>query len=70
MYRLNFISFFFFVKGNFFIAFYFITKSLSASNVDPFGNEWGSRIFEIIKYAYAFLLFVIFICSMGNRPQG
>ncbi|GAA5809306.1 Chitin synthase, class 1 [Mucor flavus] len=59
-----------FSVGNFFIAFYFITKSLSASNVDPFGNEWGSRIFEIIKYAYAFLLFVIFICSMGNRPQG
>ncbi|GAA5800340.1 chitin synthase 1 [Helicostylum pulchrum] len=59
-----------FSVGNFFIAFYFITKSLSAPNVDPFGNEWGSRIFEIIKYAYAFLLFVIFICSMGNRPQG
>ncbi|KAG2233917.1 hypothetical protein INT48_004405 [Thamnidium elegans] len=59
-----------FSVGNFFIAFYFITKSLSSPNVDPFGNEWGSRIFEIIKYAYAFLLFVIFICSMGNRPQG
>ncbi|KAK4514549.1 uncharacterized protein ATC70_002147 [Mucor velutinosus] len=59
-----------FSVGNFYIAFYFITKSLSASNVDPFGNGWGSRIFDFFKYAYAFLLFVIFICSMGNRPQG
>ncbi|KAL7329829.1 Chitin synthase, class 1 [Mucor circinelloides] len=59
-----------FAVGNFYIAFYFITKSLSAANVDPFGNGWGSRIFDFCKYAYAFLLFVIFICSMGNRPQG
>lgn len=59
-----------FSVGNFFIAFYFITKSLSAPNVDPFGNGWGGRIFDFCKYAYAFLLFVIFICSMGNRPQG
>ncbi|KAI7902650.1 chitin synthase 1 [Cokeromyces recurvatus] len=58
-----------FAVGNFYIAFYFITKSLSASNVDPFGNGWGGRIFDLCKYTYAFLLFIIFICSMGNRPQ-
>ncbi|KAI8079538.1 chitin synthase 1 [Gilbertella persicaria] len=59
-----------FAVGNFFIAFYFITKSLSDPSVDPFGNGWGARIFDFFKYAYAFLLFVVFICSMGNRPQG
>ncbi|KAI9485571.1 MAG: chitin synthase 1 [Benjaminiella poitrasii] len=59
-----------FSVGNFFIAFYLITKSLAAPDVDPFGNGWGGRIADICKYIYAFLLFVIFICSMGNRPQG
>ncbi|KAG2199928.1 hypothetical protein INT47_009254 [Mucor saturninus] len=64
------LAFSWFSVGNFYIAFYFITKSLSAPDVDPFGNDWGGRVFEVCKYAYAFLLFVIFICSMGNRPQG
>ncbi|OBZ91077.1 Chitin synthase 1 [Choanephora cucurbitarum] len=59
-----------FSVGNFFIAFYFITKSISDPSVDPFGNGWGVRVFEFFKYVYAFLLFVVFICSMGNRPQG
>ncbi|KAI8885855.1 glycosyltransferase family 2 protein [Backusella circina FSU 941] len=56
--------------GNFYIAFYFITKSLTAENVDPFGNNWGTRFFDFFNYLYAFLLFVVFICAMGNRPQG
>ncbi|KAI8988487.1 chitin synthase 1 [Mycotypha africana] len=64
------LGFSWFSVGNFFIAFYFITKSLAASSVDPFGNGWGGRIHDFCKYVYAFLLFVIFICSMGNRPQG
>ncbi|KAF7729318.1 Chitin synthase, class 2 [Apophysomyces ossiformis] len=59
-----------FALGNFYITFYFITKSLASKDVDPFGNGWGSRLFDIIKYIYFFLLVVIFICSMGNRPQG
>ncbi|KAI9497204.1 chitin synthase 1 [Zychaea mexicana] len=55
--------------GNFYIAFYFITKSLANEEVDPFGNGWGQRFFDIFRYAYLFIIVVVFICSMGNRPQ-
>ncbi|CEG78857.1 Putative Chitin synthase 1 [Rhizopus microsporus] len=59
-----------FAVGNFYIAFYFITKSLADPSVDPFGNGWGERVFDFCRYVYASLLFIVFICSMGNRPQG
>lgn len=59
-----------FSQGNFYIAFYFITKSLADPSVDPFGNDWGERVFDFCRYVYASLLFIVFICSMGNRPQG
>ncbi|KAI7875107.1 chitin synthase 1, partial [Lichtheimia hyalospora FSU 10163] len=55
--------------GNFYIAFYFITKSLADDTVDPFGNGWGSRLFDAFRYIYLFVIVVVFICSMGNRPQ-
>ncbi|KAI8374498.1 chitin synthase 1 [Radiomyces spectabilis] len=55
--------------GNFYITFYFITKSLADPLIDPFGHGWGSRIFDLCKYVYLFLIAVVFICSMGNRPQ-
>ena len=56
-------------QGNFYIAFYYITKSLADPDVDPFGHGWGARLFDVFKYAYLFLIIVVFICSMGNRPQ-
>ncbi|KAI8332866.1 chitin synthase 1 [Chlamydoabsidia padenii] len=56
--------------ANLYITFYFITKSLADPTTDPFGNGWGGRIFDICKFLYMFLVVVIFICSMGNRPQG
>ncbi|ORX52852.1 chitin synthase 1 [Hesseltinella vesiculosa] len=56
--------------ANFYLTFYFVTKSLASPEVDPFGDGWGSRIFQILKYMYIFLFIVSFICSMGNRPQG
>ncbi|KAL0092812.1 glycosyltransferase family 2 protein [Phycomyces blakesleeanus] len=56
--------------GNFYITFYFITKSLANPDVDPFGQGWGARIFDMLRYFYMFLIFLLFICSMGNRPQG
>ncbi|KAI8071512.1 glycosyltransferase family 2 protein [Gongronella butleri] len=56
--------------ANFYLTFYFVTKSLSSPDVDPFGDGWGGRIFQMLKYMYIFLFIVSFICSMGNRPQG
>ncbi|KAI8369071.1 chitin synthase 1 [Blakeslea trispora] len=68
----NFINLLFSWLGlaNFYLAFYFITKSLVSPDLDPFGQGWGECIFLTIRYLYMFLLFASFICSMGNRPQG
>ncbi|CAO3617616.1 unnamed protein product [Cunninghamella echinulata] len=59
-----------FCMANFYLTFYFISKSLAIESNDPFGNGWGERIFHTLCYLYIFLFIVSFICSMGNRPQG
>ncbi|ORX59812.1 chitin synthase 1 [Hesseltinella vesiculosa] len=59
-----------FALSNLFITFYFISKSLADSATDPFGAGWGDRFFNIFRCLYLFLIVVIFICSLGNRPQG
>ncbi|ORZ18045.1 chitin synthase 1 [Absidia repens] len=56
--------------ANLYITFYFITKSLADPSTDPFGNGWGGRLFDVCRFIYMFMIVVIFICSMGNRPQG
>ncbi|KAH8553974.1 glycosyltransferase family 2 protein [Umbelopsis sp. PMI_123] len=68
----NFISltFSWFAIGNFYLTFYFVSKSLASPDIDPFGNGWGRHIFQALHYLYIFLLISSFICSMGNRPQG
>ncbi|KAI9318694.1 chitin synthase 1 [Dichotomocladium elegans] len=63
------LAFNWFGLGNFYIAFYFITKSLAGTEVDPFGRGWSGRLFDIFRYIYLFVIVVVFICSMGNRPQ-
>ncbi|KAI9304356.1 chitin synthase-domain-containing protein [Cunninghamella echinulata] len=55
--------------GNFYIAFYFITKGLAHPDVDPFGNGWGLKLFDFFQFFYLFLIAVLFLSSMGNRPQ-
>ncbi|KAL0077362.1 glycosyltransferase family 2 protein [Phycomyces blakesleeanus] len=68
----NFISLIFSWLGmaNFYLTFYFVTKSLTSPEMDPFGGGWGNIMFQLLRGLYMFLLVVAFICSMGNRPQG
>ncbi|KAF9101746.1 Chitin synthase, class 1 [Mortierella sp. GBA35] len=68
----NFVSIIFswFALGNMYLTFYFLTRSLGDPTIDPFGNGWGDRIYEVMRYLYIFLICTQFICSMGNRPQG
>ncbi|KAF8988801.1 Chitin synthase, class 1 [Haplosporangium bisporale] len=68
----NFISIVFswFALGNMYLTFFFLTRSLSDPAIDPFGNGWGDKIYEVMRYLYIFLICAQFICSMGNRPQG
>ncbi|KAG0051482.1 Chitin synthase, class 1 [Gryganskiella cystojenkinii] len=68
----NFVSIVFswFALGNMYLTFFFLTRSLSDPAIDPFGNGWGDKIYEVMRYLYIFLICTQFICSMGNRPQG
>ncbi|CAO3626245.1 unnamed protein product [Cunninghamella blakesleeana] len=56
--------------ANFYLTFYFLSKSLALKQNDPFSKGWGDHVFYILSYLYTFLIIVSFICSMGNRPQG
>ncbi|KIY46301.1 chitin synthase [Fistulina hepatica ATCC 64428] len=60
--------------ANFYLAFYFLIESATEStSSDAF--EWmssgaGSTIFEVLLKVYIALIFVVLVCSLGNRPQG
>ncbi|KAG0331756.1 Chitin synthase, class 1, partial [Podila humilis] len=69
-YNLISIIFSWFALGNMYLTFFFLTRSLSDPAIDPFGNGWGDKVYEVMRYLYIFLICAQFICSMGNRPQG
>ncbi|KAI5299744.1 Chitin synthase, class 2, partial [Ascosphaera atra] len=56
--------------ANFYLTFYFIAGSLADSKNDPFGHNIGKYIFYVLRYSCILLIYVNFILSMGNRPQG
>ncbi|CAG8657095.1 6938_t:CDS:2 [Dentiscutata erythropus] len=59
-----------FALGNFFLAFFFLTQSTTQNpDTDPF-RGYGGEIFDIFRSLYMMVIITIFICSMGNRPQG
>ncbi|KZT32139.1 glycosyltransferase family 2 protein [Sistotremastrum suecicum HHB10207 ss-3] len=60
--------------ANFYLAFFFLVQ---AATSDPqtgafnfLGKNGGKDVFEIILNVYIALLFVVVVCSLGNRPQG
>ncbi|KAF9580737.1 Chitin synthase, class 2 [Lunasporangiospora selenospora] len=69
-YNLVSIVFSWFALGNMYLTFYFLARSLAEPSLDPFGNGWGERVYDVMRYLYIFLICTQFICSMGNRPQG
>ncbi|QRV83038.1 chitin synthase [Ceratobasidium sp. AG-Ba] len=60
--------------ANFYLAFYFLVSSATSNpNQDAFNflsHGAGTMVFEVILKLYIALLFVVLICSLGNRPQG
>lgn len=60
--------------ANFYLAFFFLVSSATSnSTTDAFNflNEGaGKDVFEVFLKLYIALLFVVTVCSLGNRPQG
>ncbi|KAG8817150.1 Chitin synthase, class 2 [Serendipita sp. 400] len=60
--------------ANFYLAFYFLVQSATASNDGAFSfmgvDGAGLIIFDVFLKLYIALLFVVTVCSLGNRPQG
>ncbi|KAL7422351.1 Chitin synthase, class 2 [Cryptotrichosporon argae] len=55
--------------SSFYLAFYFLIDSSISGSSDPFGGA-GDEIFQIFNKIYIGIIFVVLICSLGNRPQG
>jgi len=58
--------------ANFYLAFFFLVSSATSSTNDAFNflsNGAGKYVFEIFLDLYIGILFVVLVCSHGNRPQ-
>ncbi|KAG5645351.1 hypothetical protein DXG03_006413 [Asterophora parasitica] len=60
--------------ANFYLAFYFLVSSATAPGENSAFNFLsegaGKYVFDIFLNLYIGLLFVVLVCSLGNRPQG
>ncbi|KAK0233571.1 chitin synthase [Armillaria fumosa] len=60
--------------ANFYLAFFFLVSSATSdTSNDAFnflGGNAGKTVFEVFLKLYIALLFVVLVCSLGNRPQG
>ncbi|KAF9029992.1 chitin synthase [Hymenopellis radicata] len=60
--------------ANFYLAFFFLVSSATEdSKTDAFNflsQNAGKTVFEVFLKLYIVLLFVVLVCSLGNRPQG
>lgn len=55
--------------SSFYLAFFFLISSSIKGARDPFGGA-GDEIFQVFNKVYIGLLFIVVVCSLGNRPQG
>ncbi|KAJ3293691.1 Chitin synthase, class 1 [Borealophlyctis nickersoniae] len=59
-----------FSVANFYLAFYFLFDPTDDTpETDPFHGK-GSIVFMVLQKAYIFAIIMVFISSLGNRPQG
>ncbi|PVF97979.1 hypothetical protein CPB86DRAFT_759334 [Serendipita vermifera] len=60
--------------ANFYLAFFFLVQSATSSDDGAFAfmgvDGIGPIIFEVLLKLYIAILFVVTVCSLGNRPQG
>ncbi|KAI1301154.1 Chitin synthase, class 1 [Mortierella claussenii] len=71
LYNVLSIIFSWFAIANIYLTFYILANSLTFAESSPGGRSDIFRIiFIILKYFYEFLVIIVFILSMGNRPTG
>jgi len=60
--------------ANFYLAFFFLVSSATAPGKNSAFNFLsagaGKYVFEVFLNLYIGLIFVVLVCSLGNRPQG
>lgn len=60
--------------ANYYLAFFFLVSSATADvQTDAFkflSRGAGKAVFEVFLNLYICILFVVLVCSLGNRPQG
>ncbi|KAG8980899.1 Chitin synthase, class 2 [Tulasnella sp. JGI-2019a] len=60
--------------ANFYLAFFFLVQSATAAGTNDAFNFLsqgaGGIVFDFILKLYIGLIFMILVCSLGNRPQG
>ncbi|KAJ3507424.1 hypothetical protein NLJ89_g6315 [Agrocybe chaxingu] len=60
--------------ANFYLAFFFLvssaTKEGTADAFNFLSKGAGKAVFQVFLNLYIGLLFVVLVCSLGNRPQG
>ncbi|KAG2367733.1 glycosyltransferase family 2 protein [Suillus spraguei] len=59
--------------ANFYLAFFFLVSSATTSTDGAFNflsQGAGQDIFQVFLKLYIALLFIVTVCSLGNRPQG
>jgi chitin synthase len=66
-----------FSLANFYLAFYFLTIAYSGKDANPAYDPdqdpfygYGEIVFTIMRQLYLLLIILIFVASLGNRPQG
>ncbi|KAG0069971.1 Chitin synthase, class 2, partial [Podila epicladia] len=64
-----------FSLANFYLTFFFLTTAAKNSpnkDFQPFEafGKWGKYTFDVLRQMYLAAIVTVFICSLGNRPQG
>lgn len=71
----NLVNLFFswFNVGFFYLTFFFLVGGIAEEVegvISPFPAGFGGPIFAVAQYFYLMSILIVFICSLGNRPQG
>jgi len=70
LYNLYSLLFSWFSLANFFLIFYFLADNVIKNSENETFKKYGDPLFLGMETIYIYALICIFICSLGNRPQG